>query len=132
MESQFLVTSPPPPPCVRLWRVTTNHGPTAPAMRLHTQVQRQASKALANLGVNVQNKERIAKESGIPPLIRLAGSSNASVSVEVGEEARHRRRFAEAHNSHSLSPPWYAGDCGARKGGNGKCLRQTRPREAGQ
>ena len=37
--------------------------------------------------MNVQNKERIAKESGIPPLIRLSGSPNASVSVEVRARA---------------------------------------------
>jgi hypothetical protein len=72
------------------------------------QIQRQACKALANLGVNGEalfcvviwvvrcrpltntatglaaaNKERIAKEGGIEPLIELASSKNLSVCIEA-------------------------------------------------
>ena len=39
--------------------------------------------ALANPGVNIQNKERIAKGGGIPPLIGLSRSANPSVAVEA-------------------------------------------------
>ncbi|KAF1791308.1 Armadillo-type fold [Phytophthora cactorum] len=59
-------------------------------------VQRQAAKALANLGVNVclalccllrvlavDNKERIAKAGGIKPLIDLASSHQIGVAVEA-------------------------------------------------
>ena len=46
-------------------------------------VHRQASKALANLGVNAVNKEKVRETGGIPPLIHLAKSDNISVSVEA-------------------------------------------------
>ena len=46
-------------------------------------VERQAAKALANLGVNVDNKERIAKAGGIPPLISLASSKHIGVAIEA-------------------------------------------------
>jgi HEAT repeat protein len=65
-------------------------------------VQRQAAKALANLGVNglfisvivecyasdthlsaVSNKAKIAQAGGIPPLVQLADSPNMGVSVEA-------------------------------------------------
>ena len=60
-------------------------------------VQRQAAKALANLGVNgtilrpltcsnaplVSNKEKIAKCGGIKPLIALAKSKHVGVAVEA-------------------------------------------------
>lgn len=49
----------------------------------HPHLQRQSSKALANLGVNAMNKERICKAGGVPPLVRLAGSNNAGVAVEA-------------------------------------------------
>jgi hypothetical protein len=46
-------------------------------------VQRQASKALANLGVNATNKTLISKLGALPPLITLSRHPNASVSVEA-------------------------------------------------
>lgn len=46
-------------------------------------VHRQASKALANLGVNSENKLRISQAGGIAPLIELAKSRNMTVSVEA-------------------------------------------------
>lgn len=49
----------------------------------HAQLQRQSSKALANLGVNVANKEKICKAGAVQPLVRLAGSSSAVVAVEA-------------------------------------------------
>lgn len=49
----------------------------------HPQLQRQSSKALANLGVNSGNKDRICKAGALPHLIRLAGSKNCNVAVEA-------------------------------------------------
>lgn len=49
----------------------------------HPHLQRQSSKALANLGVNAGNKERICEAGGVPPLVRLAGSKNPGVAVEA-------------------------------------------------
>jgi len=46
-------------------------------------VHRQASKALANLGVNAGNKEKISDAGGIQPLITLAGVKNTAVCVEA-------------------------------------------------
>lgn len=46
-------------------------------------LQRQAAKALANLGVNSGNKQRICRAGGVPPLVRLAGSKNPEVAVEA-------------------------------------------------
>lgn len=46
-------------------------------------VQRQASKALANLGVNPVNKEKIYHAGGIAPLIKLSRSNNDNVCVEA-------------------------------------------------
>lgn len=59
------------------------------------QVQRQAAKALANLGVNSiikfyilyicldDNKELITKAGGLPPLIAAAKSENVGVEIEA-------------------------------------------------
>ena len=45
--------------------------------------QRQAAKALANLGVNADNKRRIAEVGGVPGLVKLAGSRNVAVRIEA-------------------------------------------------
>lgn len=45
--------------------------------------QRQASKALANLGVNAENKRQIAVLGGIPGLVQLSGSPNLAVRIEA-------------------------------------------------
>lgn len=68
----------------------------------HPHLQRQASKALANLGVNANNKERISKAGGVGPLVKLAGSKSPGVAVEAvaalanlavnGESILHRNR----------------------------------------
>lgn len=49
----------------------------------HPHLQRQASKALANLGVNAKNKEIISKAGGVGPLVKLAGSKRPGVAVEA-------------------------------------------------
>lgn len=46
-------------------------------------IQRQAAKALANLGVNTDNKAKIADEGGIPKLVRLATVAQISVKIEA-------------------------------------------------
>ncbi len=46
-------------------------------------VIRQASKALANLGVCKENKRLIASHGGIPPLIKVVLSSELNVAVEA-------------------------------------------------
>jgi HEAT repeat protein len=46
-------------------------------------IQRQSAKALANLGVNTDNKPKIAAAGGIPKLIVLAGTSLVSVRIEA-------------------------------------------------
>ena len=46
-------------------------------------IQRQSAKALANLGVNADNKPRIAAAGGIPKLIALASTSLISVKIEA-------------------------------------------------
>lgn len=46
-------------------------------------LQRQSSKALANLGVNSDNKDRICQAGGVAPLVRLAGSSSPNIAVEA-------------------------------------------------
>jgi hypothetical protein len=46
-------------------------------------IQRQSAKALANLGVNADNKPKIADAGGIPKLIRLAGTPQISVRIEA-------------------------------------------------
>jgi hypothetical protein len=46
-------------------------------------IHRQASKALANLGVNASNKQRISTAGGIGPLIELASVANTAVCVEA-------------------------------------------------
>lgn len=46
-------------------------------------IQRQSAKALANLGVNADNKPRIASAGGIPKLIALAGTSLIAVKIEA-------------------------------------------------
>ena len=45
--------------------------------------QRQSAKALANLGVNPDNKRKIADVGGIPKLIILAGSPHIPVRIEA-------------------------------------------------
>ena len=45
--------------------------------------QRQSAKALANLGVNADNKRRIAEAGGIPKLVKLSGSSHITVRIEA-------------------------------------------------
>lgn len=49
----------------------------------YPHLQRQASKALANLGVNAKNKERICTAGGVGPLVALAGSNSPGVAVEA-------------------------------------------------
>lgn len=49
----------------------------------HELIQRQSAKALANLGVNADNKRRIAERGGIPGLIRLAKNSSLPVKIEA-------------------------------------------------
>ncbi|CAN0459582.1 unnamed protein product, partial [Scytosiphon promiscuus] len=49
----------------------------------YPHLQRQASKALANLGVNAKNKERICTAGGVGPLVALAGSKSPGVAVEA-------------------------------------------------
>lgn len=46
-------------------------------------IQRQSAKALANLGVNADNKPKIAAAGGIPKLITLAGNSIIPVKIEA-------------------------------------------------
>lgn len=46
-------------------------------------IQRQAAKALANLGVNNDNKIKIAKVGGVPQLVKLAGVGTLGVRVEA-------------------------------------------------
>ena len=52
-----------------------------PSRNVH--VARQAAKALANLGVNSENKATIATKGGVPPLVRLVANSVESVQVEA-------------------------------------------------
>ena len=49
----------------------------------HELIQRQSAKALANLGVNSENKRKIAEEGAIPKLVRLAGVPQVSVKIEA-------------------------------------------------
>ena len=49
----------------------------------HELIQRQAAKALANLGVNTDNKRKIAQKGALPKLISLASSSQVSVKIEA-------------------------------------------------
>lgn len=46
-------------------------------------IERQAAKALANLGVNSDNKPKIADAGAIPKLIKLAGSKVVGVRIEA-------------------------------------------------
>jgi HEAT repeat protein len=46
-------------------------------------IQRQAAKALANLGVNNDNKAKIATAGGLVKLLDLAGSKLVSVRIEA-------------------------------------------------
>lgn len=46
-------------------------------------IQRQAAKALANMGVNGENKRKIALQGGIPQLIKLAASPQIAVKIEA-------------------------------------------------
>lgn len=46
-------------------------------------IQRQSAKALANLGVNNDNKPRIADAGGLPKLLYLADSKLISVKIEA-------------------------------------------------
>ena len=46
-------------------------------------IQRQSAKALANLGVNSDNKRKIALAGGIPKLVMLAQSPLISIKIEV-------------------------------------------------
>jgi HEAT repeat protein len=45
--------------------------------------QRQAAKALANLGVSNENKAKIAEAGGIPKLVNLAGITAIGVRIEA-------------------------------------------------
>lgn len=45
--------------------------------------QRQAAKALANLGVNPDNKRKIAVEGGLPKLVDLCASKIVAVKIEA-------------------------------------------------
>ena len=49
----------------------------------HELIQRQAAKALANLGVNIENKKKISEAGGIPRLIRLARQRAIPVKIEA-------------------------------------------------
>lgn len=49
----------------------------------HESILRQAAKALANLGVNSENKTLIAGSGGIPKLIILARSTVIAVRIEA-------------------------------------------------
>ena len=49
----------------------------------HPHLQRQAAKALANLGVNTPNKDSICTAGGVPPLVQLASSKSRGVAVEA-------------------------------------------------
>ena len=49
----------------------------------HELIQRQSAKALANLGVNTENKKRIADEGALPKLVRLASAPQVSVKIEA-------------------------------------------------
>ena len=49
----------------------------------HELIQRQSAKALANLGVNADNKKRIAEAGGIPGLVALAKTSSLAVKIEA-------------------------------------------------
>lgn len=49
----------------------------------HDLTLRQAAKALANLGVNPENKRLIAQSEGIPALIKLLDTSILPVKIEV-------------------------------------------------
>lgn len=46
-------------------------------------IQRQSAKALANLGVNGDNKPKIADAGALPKLIRLAGVHQMAVRIEA-------------------------------------------------
>lgn len=46
-------------------------------------IQRQSAKALANLGVNSENKRKIALAGGIPKLVTLAQSPLLSIKIEA-------------------------------------------------
>ena len=46
-------------------------------------IQRQSAKALANLGVNSENKRRIALAGGIPKLVALAQTGVLSIKIEA-------------------------------------------------
>jgi hypothetical protein len=49
----------------------------------HELTLRQSAKALANLGVNTDNKKKIADLGGIPKLVRLAGMESVAVRIEA-------------------------------------------------
>lgn len=49
----------------------------------HPHLQRQCSKALANLGVNTGNKYRICKAGAVAPLVKLAASKTPSIAIEA-------------------------------------------------
>ncbi len=46
-------------------------------------IQRQSAKAVANLGVNSENKRKIALAGGIPKLVALAQSPLISIKIEA-------------------------------------------------
>lgn len=46
-------------------------------------ILRQSAKALANLGVNADNKRAIADEGGIPRLVKLAAIESIPVRIEA-------------------------------------------------
>jgi hypothetical protein len=46
-------------------------------------IQRQSAKALANLGVNSENKQRIAEEGALPRLVLLSGAPQVNVRIEA-------------------------------------------------
>ena len=46
-------------------------------------IQRQSAKALANLGVNSENKQRIADEGALPRLVVLSGAPQVNVRIEA-------------------------------------------------
>ena len=69
--------------CSHTLLTNTAHAHTHTHTHTHTYTPKQAAKALANLGVNVDNKVTIAQKGGISPLIQLADCGKEAVQVEA-------------------------------------------------
>lgn len=70
----------------------------------HPHLQRQSSKALANLGVNMNNKDLICKAGGVPPLVKLAGCRSTSISIEAVAALANLAVNGELQTMHSSLP----------------------------